>query len=535
MKSPRKRSKEKVRRTTEFSQSAKARMRSADILLNSLSAGSKNRLRQYMANLTVTRGDDTPKGRKFDNDLYLVLSEYVKEPQEFNKTVKYLRNLTCNDGMLYSRSYKVYSATEEGMMRFADKDHTSFRWNRNYQKSLEKFRQIISKWNLEVLKFTNDDDVKLAIPKDDTHSGYTYIESGMKEKGRNMDGIYDRYMKAEEQARSCGTFNRPIMTAFRTQVSGEFEDDGTFTNTAKHKTRTVCMVDLLVIIAELQFAKPIQNRMALEEWYAGGKDRVDISSIIHDYHSRRSYFASTDYSSYDQTVSSWLIEDAFDVLKCGFKSLSEDEEQLFDIVKHDFIHKDFITAHGLLHSDKGIPSGSMFTQIIGSLVNCILMSTYYYSIGEDDVYMIAMGDDNASFCRNPISITDMASYLMKNFGVIVKTDDKTMYGGPKDDCKFLSTYWTDYGPTRDIHQLIARLLYSERGREYNAEITPAHVILAFILTYRSMYSLIDVGRFRKDYPIGDQDVMKVDSHYIPGALAYIRDYTMTRMKKSFIA
>lgn len=504
-------------------------MRKVDYLLQSLSTGSKNRLRQYMSGLTLTIGD-TEEGRNFDKELFELLKLYVKDPKDFDDIVQYLDQLICEDGYPYSRSLRVYEVTEDGLSRFCQKDHTSFRWNENYQKSLKYYESIVANWNLVPLSFMCDDDIEAALPKMDTHSGYTFIETGEKEKGNNMEGIYNLYLQAEEKALECGSFNRPIMTAFRTQVSGEFDDDGIKQNHAKHKTRTVCMVDLLRIIGELMFANPIQSRFALEDWYAGGKDRTDISSIIHDFHYHCKYFASTDYSSYDQTVSSWLIEDAFNVLKKAFKKLTPRQVDLYDIMVHDFIHKDFITAHGVLHSDKGIPSGSMFTQIIGSLINCIIMRTYYYSIGKEDrcIRMITMGDDNASFTDSPISIDDMASYLMKNFGVIVKTDDKTMFGGPRDNVKFLSTIWKVDGPYRHPHQLLARLLYSERPRVYDDTITPAHVILAFCLTYTSMNELIYVSRFRHDYPIGDVEIKNLDSRYVPGVMAYIRDYTMKR-------
>jgi hypothetical protein len=361
----------------------------------------------------------------------------------------------------------------------------------------------------------------------DTHSGWTYIESGLKEKGKNVEGSYRTFQNFKQSAVQEGSFKRPILIGFRTQASGEYEDDGTRTNTGKHKLRVVSMVDFNVIIAELMFAKPIQKFMSSQDFYAGGKDESEISSIITNWRVKYPRFLSIDYSSFDQTISSWLIEDAFEVIRSAFVMYPW-QNKLFDVIVNDFIHKDFVLSEGILHSDKGVPSGSMFTQIIDTLVNWLVVNTYFNSINEK-AEMIIMGDDNAIFTRATINIEDLASYIIKNFGLIVKTDDKSNEGNCRtDDVKFLSRYWRFDGQWRHPNQLLSRLLFPERKRVYDGEIGPQHVVYAFILTYRiGMEQLIDVRRFLHDYPISKKFVLNnVDSRYLPGALAYIKEYTL---------
>jgi hypothetical protein len=349
--------------------------------------------------------------------------------------------------------------------------------------------------------------------------------SGIKKKGENLEEAYSTFQKDCESALADGTFGCPILLGNRTQASGEFDDQGNETGTCKHKTRVVSMVDLTVIMAELKFSKPFQDRFVNKPMYAGGKDETEISKFILDWRSKFPKFMSIDYSSYDQTISSWLIEDAFSVIKSCF-ILNLEESELFDVIVHDFIHKDFIIQEGVVHSDKGVPSGSMFTQIIDSLVNVLVVNTYFMSLGNPRHDMMAMGDDNIIFCGKDVDIIHLSTYISKNFGLIVKTDDKSNEGSTKDHPKFLSRYWTYAGRWRHPKQLISRLAFPERFRDYSGETKPQHVLMAFILTYdKGMRELMDVEKFYQDYPIvGSQVWAKVDSRYLPGSLAYQRDY-----------
>lgn len=512
------------RELTNYSPEFCTKMRNTDHLENSLSVGSKNRLRQYRRNLAVTRGYHDPE---IDYQLLDLLSKYVLNKDDFNAQVQYLMSLKDSNGQPFSRNLKIYNTTEEAMKRFADKDYTSFRWNENYRKSLKEMKEEYSKLNLKPLVFKCDDHIKDALPKKDTHSGYTWIISGNKMKGDNMEGIHRKFKHEMREAIRAGSFNKPILIGFRTQASGEYDDDGSQTNTCKHKLRVVSMIDLMQIIGELKFSKPIQNYLATIPYYAGGKSEKAISSIITGNRMEFDRFLSIDYSSFDQTISSWLIEDAFSIIRTAFKDLSEEEESLFNVIVHDFIHKDFILNEGVLHSDRGVPSGSMFTQIIDSIVNVLVIKTYFNHL-KQRCSMITMGDDNAIFTNATIHLDDLASYLSKNFGLIVKTDDKSSEGNTKlNHVKFLSRYWTWHGEWRHPNQLISRMLFPERHRNYSSIIGPEHVIFAFLLTYRlGVEKLIDSGKFTHDYPISKRFILdKVDSRYLPGALAFIREYT----------
>jgi hypothetical protein len=320
-----------------------AKMRKTPYPENRLGVESKNRLQQYRHNISVTRGLDSTVR---DDAVLSLINGYALDKTDVSKQLKYLSNLVDDDGFRFSRNLKIYTKISDSMNGFADLDHTSFRWNRNYIKSLEQLKTRFSKLRLKPLSYACDQDVALALPKTDTHSGYYWIESGKKQKGENIEGIYSSFLRAKDLAVENGTFGRPILIGFRTQASGEYDDDGNATGKCKHKTRVVSMVDLLVIIAELMFAKPLQKVLSEMSFYAGGKQPTQISSLILNWRIKFSKFLSIDYSSFDQSVSSWLIQDAFDVVRSAFV-LNQEQSEVFDVIVHDFIHKDFLLKEGI--------------------------------------------------------------------------------------------------------------------------------------------------------------------------------------------
>jgi hypothetical protein len=438
----------------------------------------------------------------------------------------YLENVKDEDGISFRRNYKLYSKVDKQMLRFTASPHTSFRWNANYQTALSLVRQEFEGLRLRPLMYGNDDDILSALPKSDTHSGYTYIESGLKEKGENMEGIYERYKLAVKEALKEGTFNRPVLIQFRTQASGEYTSDGERTGECSLKTRVVSMCDLMLLIVELRFMKPIQEFLSTRTWYTGGKDRNGIAMEISDGRARFNNWTSLDYSAFDQTLPPWLVEDVWNIFKSAFK-LSEEDSRLLDIVVHDTINKDFVLAEGVAHSEVGLPSGYNFTNGGGSTCNRVVWLTYALAKSLEGK-MIACGDDNLIFTKSPLNIEDLASYVGKNFGMVINPDKSTSGNSVHDDPQFLACQWRIDGQYRDPRVLLSRLIYPERKRRYTDDVTPAHVLYAYILTYRlGMEKLMDVSKFMFDYQfISKRSVLDlVDDRYMPGAFQFMRHYT----------
>lgn len=493
-----------------------------DWLKTRLASGSKSRLQEFRA--TLMHDEDR---RNFDTDLCQLFEGYLLrgESKDYFKVKSYLRDLkSSEDGKLFSQGVKEYAQLEKGIDRFQQPSHPSFQWNRNYQEAKSDLIKLFSKMGLRMVNYIDDESIRLTLPKTSTHCGYTYIQTGRRSKGENLTNIYQRYLEQENLARKEGSFNKPILPGCRTQASGAFEDDGTFTGDCKHKTRLISMVDMFVIIAELRFAAPLQKAMARWDSYAGGKQPNQISSIISNMRYKFPYFISLDYSSFDQSISDWLIYDVFDIIRSAFVDA---DEELLGVIITDFIEKNFVMGDWTFYVRKGVPSGSMFTQIVDSIANVLMVSTYLKAIGSQGE-MIVMGDDNLVYSKLKIDKTTISSYIMKNFGVEVGLK-KTTEGTKRVDPEFLSRFWRPSGQEREKHAVISKLLYPERFRNYkNSPVTPELVLFAYILTYPiTMWRLMDLDKFYRDFPnLSRRRALEmVDSRYIPGALAFIREYT----------
>lgn len=498
----------------------KARSEEQSQIFRGNSSTLKTRLNSYKRNLTQSRGLGKPL---FDDQLMDLVYKYAYNPKSIHKEIDYLNRLIDKDGHLFSRNLKEYKKISNQLRGFLDVNHRNFFWNQYYKLALKQVSEKLYFKGLKALKYHSDEDILNVLPKANTHSGFTYLLSGKRYKGDNTVGLVRKLYKHLEEAKDAKRLGIPNLIAFRTQASGEYDAQGNQTNTCKHKTRMVAMVDIVVIANELQFSHPFMSRFKDVRSFAGGKDDRVIGSIISDMRSRFKYHTSIDYSQFDQSISGWLIRDAFNLVRNCFVLEGEDAFK-FDCVVNDFIDKEFLIDGGLVRSSRGVPSGSMFTQIIGSLVNQIVLHTYLNSIGSSGEMMV-MGDDNLLFTKSEIDLNHLSNYVKHNFGLIINPS-KSSQGTFKDDPEFLSRQWTSLGPTRPWQAVISRMAFPERFRMYNDEVQPHLVLYAYYLTYKSVADIIDVRKFISDYRLNKAELLNVDSRYIPGVMAYIKEYEL---------
>ncbi len=80
-----------------------------------------------------------------------------------------------------------------------------------------------------------------------------------------------------------------------------------------------------------------------------------------------------DYSKFDSSVQPWLIDVAFDILKQNILFRGAMEEA-YENSLHYFKTRPIVIPDGRMRLKRmGIPSGSYFTQLVGSVVNYITM------------------------------------------------------------------------------------------------------------------------------------------------------------------
>lgn len=459
--------------------------------INRLDAAQTKRLKTYTENLSTDR-----EKVLFDDKILAVLEPYLVNSKETKEVLCYL------DSIGYSCANYSYTQINTQLERFLENDHTDFRWNKFYRAQKSEMMKEFQSWFLNQVEYRKDDDIRDVLPKKTTHAGFEFIITGDRKKGAYLEkGVLNKYLDRERLAREEGSFNNTILIGTRTQAGGAFDKDKeyAFTGTYKKKTRLVSMVRLWLILAECKFAKPLQFALGKTEWYAGGKDDEKIARRILTNRAKSRYHLTLDYSHYDQSISSWLIRDAFEIMEQAFKHDPFFDKELFDIVREDLVHKYFIDGKGRVReSKKGVCSGSMFTQLVDSIVNKLMIGTYMRSKDLNWSCMI-MGDDNLIFTNEELNKDEICSYLSHNFG-IEANPAKCSNGNTFEDPEFLSRFWRPSGVWRHKYDLISKIMYPERFRDYKKGADAVLIIYAYILSFPlGMKQLINVEAFMRDY------------------------------------
>jgi len=436
------------------------RLAEAKRIMSGLEPDQSKRAKSYIGQLSK---DKDPK--HWDKHMQAYLLENAKDRRWMSKYINILRRMGWN------QSQYQYSMIETQLQEFLKPEVSKFTYNEYFQKAKANLMTWAQSMSLSELSYRQETDIKDALPKLDTHAGFSMILTGKKKKGQYLTGgMLSTLNDTIKSARKCGSINRPILIGTRTQASLKYHDDGSLNiKEFKSKTRLVSMIDIEQILIETKWAKPVQKIMSGEDWYAGGKNDAQISKILNKWSNIYSHSVTIDYSHYDQSIPSWLIWESFDIVRACFKHV---DEELFKIMVNDFIHKVFIDGKGnLRYAKKGVPSGSMFTQIIDSIANRLMILSYLYAkqYKDYDFEMMIMGDDNVIFTNDELDMHELGDFLSRNYGITCHPDKctKSHRGAP---VQFLSRTWMRTGVYREPLILLSKLLAPERFRDYNKSI-----------------------------------------------------------------
>jgi hypothetical protein len=466
-------------------------------LQNSLDSGSTKRLKELRADLK--RDSDTKP--LYDDRAIDVLLQYAYDKREIISVLNYLASLKDDNGIPFSRSYYSYELFKDSWVGFEQPECASFRWNVHYQNAAERVKHRYADAHLVPLEYSSDMDIVEAVTDWDTSAGWSKVLTGLTKKSAYVDDIFANWSQIRKTAIEDGSFNCPIIPGRRTQVSGAFDEDGNESNTCKHKSRAINMIDLNVIIAERKWAKPLTAWLAQYPYSAIGKPDQWIAHWTFGQRTKMRSYISLDYSKYDSTIPSWLIKTAFEVIRAAFDDICD--PQLLEVVEEDFLNKNIITGDDVFFTNHGNPSGSGFTAIINGICNEIITETWLDWKGLEAEYNI-MGDDNLIYlCGSTVSqemIDSVSSYIYHNFGVRVNAS-KSSFGTPYHDPEYLSRFWTVEGGQRDKGEVIGLLGYPETYRAYDKyeELTPELVVFSYILAYpATMRKLMNVWTFLRN-------------------------------------
>lgn len=307
--------------------------------------------------------------------------------------------------------------------------------------------------------------------KTDASSGYPYrVKKGLI-LHRLMDDV-----KLYDKGIGDDLFKYPLLTGFRLQLR---ETSGKL----NVKTRVFTPYPGAITLIEQRFAKPfIDHFVNVDTFYITGRTGSQIRDILvskfKDPKVKR--LCSTDFTAYDQHVCVEVLQMAFYVLRSQLY-LTKQESSLFEKVCDYFCcgyvnsslkKKDqhiFIKSHG-------IPSGSAFTNLIGSIAHAIMVS--YYDPTLMDKSLIC-GDDNLMDITS-VNFQKYVNILETHFSMVVSIE-KTKTFKSFNAFHFLGFDWINFekigSPILLINQAIYHTDYRTDLDAYDREVARSASVL----------------------------------------------------------
>jgi hypothetical protein len=233
-----------------------------------------------------------------------------------------------------------------------------------------------------------------------------------------------------------------------------------FTRTQEQgKTRPVWGFPFIDTLIEMCFYRPLFEFQSKLMWRSAlrGPHDVDLTltRIILSAIRLGEKLVSIDFSRYDTTVQSGLIDKAFDYIEKLFQP--QFSSRIREIALR-FKTIELITPSGILKGNHGVPSGSTFTNEVDSIVQYLIAKF----VGILDDQLDVQGDDGAYRTSDPEKLFS----AFKGFGLIVNTDKSYVSDNYLVYCQKL--YHIDYledgliGGIYPTYRAINRILYLEK-------------------------------------------------------------------------
>ena len=200
--------------------------------------------------------------------------------------------------------------------------------------------------------------------------------------------------------------------------------------------------------------------------YAGLYKRQGVSARVNSMKWNCRFILEMDYSKFDATIPSMLIRIAFNIIKDNM-DLTEKEGILFDRYVAHFCQNGFLMPDGYVYYGRkgGVPSGSVFTSLIDSIVNAILIEYLSVRLAVPVMDYLVLGDDSVVALNMPVNIDRVVDILSELNIKVSKEDTKLKLS--HEPIKFLGHYFELGVARREVEESIFRLCCPERPKGWN--------------------------------------------------------------------
>lgn len=259
-----------------------------------------------------------------------------------------------------------------------------------------KVREALSQYRVEPISLLRS-FWKL---KKDTSAGLTFddAQEAFVRKYKTKDDVpFFEIRRDVKRWKRLGAIDNPSTITFRSHLA----------KGAGHKSRVVFVTPYSVCSLEGKYALPLLEILkrssysspfgTQHNWLSGGLRKFKSS--------HKGYPTSLDFSGFDLSVKRPFIELAFDLLRECFHLRTHEEEE-WQLFREYFINtktrangKDYVL-------EGGIPSGSVWTHIVGSVIS---MFIGYYCV-PDLESIKCFGDDLVIFTQRAVSLTEIVGW-----------------------------------------------------------------------------------------------------------------------------
>jgi len=223
----------------------------------------------------------------------------------------------------------------------------------------------------------------------------------------------------------------------------------------KYKPRLVYCPPFAITVLENVFGIPV-----LDHFVGNTNTSIIIGhSQMHLYNmniSEKDYFkASGDFSSYDQSIPSIIIKLSFEIIKSLYVFKNGYEEQLYDkMVNYVIAGHIFHPSIGTVLRKRGIASGSVFTNLIDSISNLLIINYVTTIIGFDYHKLLVCGDDNKIVSNKLLNVGTVSSLVKRIFNMNIDFPREGLVNKGSANSLFLGSYWSVDGPKRALFRMI---------------------------------------------------------------------------------